>query len=218
MDHLVAAAEVGVLAADGVEAVRAGGDDLGHLRLVQRRDVLLRLLLERVLVAHAPRGVAGAGLARPEDREVDARLLEQLGRRDRGLLRALVEGRGAADPEQNVRRRLAGLQHAHVEALGPLRAVALRPTPGIRCAVDVAQHRAGLLGKARLDHHQVAPQIHDVVDVLDPDRALPTHAPHVTQSQTTLSVTALGTSGWSVGRPSTRAPSVRRRAPGLAGP
>src|SRR5487761_1402167 len=114
-----------------------------------------------------------ACVARPEDGEIDPCLLEQLGRRDGGLLRAFVERRSAAHPEQHVGGRIARLQHPHVESLGPLRAVALRPTPRIRCAADVSQHRGGLFGKARLDHHQVAPQIDYVVDVLNADRALP---------------------------------------------
>src|SRR5713226_9609357 len=66
MHHLVQPADVRVLVADRVEAVRAGGDDLRHPGLVQRADVLLGQLLKRVLVTHAPRGVAGARLARPQ--------------------------------------------------------------------------------------------------------------------------------------------------------
>ena len=43
--------------------------------------------------------------------------------------------------------------------------------PRVRRALDVAQHRLGLGREARLDHHQVAAQVDDVVDVLDRDRA-----------------------------------------------
>ena len=63
-----------VLVAEGVEAVRAGGDDL--LRrpgLVQRLDVLLGQHLEDELVADPPGRVAGAGLALAEDREARRR-------------------------------------------------------------------------------------------------------------------------------------------------
>ena len=71
VDDLVAAAEVRVLVRERVEAVRAARDDLRHAGLVQRRDVLLRERLEHVLVAHPAGRVAGAGLARAEDRDVD---------------------------------------------------------------------------------------------------------------------------------------------------
>ena len=108
--HLVATAEVRVLVAERVEAVRAARDDLRHPRVVQRRDVLLRVGLEDVLVAHAPRRIAGARLARAEDREVDARLLQQLHRRLGRVARTLVVRGGAADPVEDLRRRLALLE------------------------------------------------------------------------------------------------------------
>jgi len=43
--------------------------------------------------------------------------------------------------------------------------------PRVRTALDVAQHRLGLGREARLDHHQVAAEVDDVVDVLDRDWA-----------------------------------------------
>src|SRR5438309_4293752 len=88
---LVPPPEIRVLVADGVEAVRARGHNLLDPGLVQRADVLLGQLLERVLVAHTTRGIARARLTRPEYAEVDARLLAQLRGPDRALLRALLE-------------------------------------------------------------------------------------------------------------------------------
>src|SRR5215204_1716584 len=140
MDDLVVAAEVGILVAERVEAVRAAGHDLRHASLVQRAHVPLPVRLEGVLVAHPPRGVAGARLARSEDREVHAGRLEQLGRGLRRGPRALVEGRRAADPVQDLRRRVAGLQHAHAQLGGPVGALCLRLAPRVRGALDVAQH------------------------------------------------------------------------------
>ena len=78
VEHLVVAAEVRVLVGERVEAVRAARDDLGHAGLAERRDVRRGGRLEDVLVAHPPRRVAGAALARAEDREVDAGRREQL--------------------------------------------------------------------------------------------------------------------------------------------
>jgi hypothetical protein len=50
-------------------------------RLVQRLDVLPRVRLEDVLVAHPPRRVARARLARAEDRDVEPGRCRQLRRR-----------------------------------------------------------------------------------------------------------------------------------------
>ena len=53
-----------------------------------------------------------------------------------------------------------------------MRAIGLRLAPRVGGAIDITQHRRGLVGKTRLDHDQVAAQVDDVVDVLDPHRAL----------------------------------------------
>lgn len=69
VEDVVVAVKVRVLVADGVEAVRASGDDLAlALRYavedsVERVDVLGGLHLEEELVARAARRVAGAGFA-----------------------------------------------------------------------------------------------------------------------------------------------------------
>src|SRR3712207_8358405 len=49
VDDVVLAAEVGVLVAERVEAVRAARDDLRDAGLVERRDVLLGVRLKEVL-------------------------------------------------------------------------------------------------------------------------------------------------------------------------
>src|SRR5260370_6285507 len=159
MHHLVAASEVGVLVADRVEAVRDRGPQLLRPGAVQRRHVLARQALKRVLVAHAPRGVTCTGLARTEDREVDTRLLHQLRGRDGRLACALVECRRAADPEEDVGGGLTWPNDSHPETLRPLHPVRLRFTPRVRRTIDVAKHRAGLIGKARPDHHEGPAQL-----------------------------------------------------------
>src|SRR5438876_594882 len=54
MNDLVRTTEVGVLIAQRVEAVWAGGDDLLDPGAVERLHVLAGEALERVLIAHAP--------------------------------------------------------------------------------------------------------------------------------------------------------------------
>ena len=105
VDHLVVAVELRVLVLQRVEAVRALRDDLLHAEAVERLDVLHREHLEDVLVARAPGAVAGAHLARAEDREVDAGPLEQLGHRAARLLVPVVERSRAARPSRGTRGR-----------------------------------------------------------------------------------------------------------------
>ena len=87
--------------------------------LVERLDVLLGQLLEDELVADAAGRVTGAGLAVAEDRELDAGLVQQRRHGPGGLLRAVLEGAGAADPEQ-VFEVAAVARHAGTSKSSPL--------------------------------------------------------------------------------------------------
>ena len=108
VDDVELEAEVAVLVLQGVQAVRAGGDDLLDLVLgpdpPQGLDVLRGQALVDELVARTACGVAGAGLAVAEHAERDAGQVEQLGDGSHGLLGAVLVGAGAADPEQPVHR------------------------------------------------------------------------------------------------------------------
>ena len=176
---LVVAAELRVLALERVEAVRAGDDDLRRLDLVEHLDVLHRLHLEEELVAGAARRIAGAGLALAEHHELHARDVEQLGDGLGGALRAVLEGAGAADPEQVVDVVRDGVlavhaEHADVEVdLGDPR-VAPRGVhaPRVALVLDVLEQAVELARELGGDHHLVAAHVDEVVDVLDVDRAL----------------------------------------------
>src|SRR5829696_3598629 len=174
---LVVATGLRVLAAQRVEAVRAGGDDLAHAghAALEDPDVLHGLHLEDELVAEAAGRVAGAALAVTEDGEFHAGDVEQLGDRLRHLLRAVVDGAGAAHPEQVldvVVERPLGHLDLEVELLDPVVADGGLHTPRVAAVLDVAQHHAGFRREVRLDEHLVAPHVDDVVDVLDVDGAL----------------------------------------------
>ena len=175
VDHLVVAAEGGVLVLDRVEAVRAAGDDLLGPDLVEGGDVQLALLLVEVLVAQPAHGVAGAGLLGAEDGEGDAGPVQHAGGGLDTLAGPLVEGAGTADPVEvlDVVGDGAGDDRdLEVEALGPLGALALAEAPGVALVLDVAQHEPGLGGELGLHEHLVAAHVDDGVDVLDVDRAL----------------------------------------------
>ena len=180
VDDLVVAAELGVLAADGVEAVRAGRDDLlpgpgADSGLVEGLDVLLGEHLEDELVAQPAGGVAGAGLGRAEDRELDPGGVQQLRDGLGGLLRPVLQRPGAADPVQVL--HVVGDAPVEdgdleVELGDPVGAAVLGHAPGVAAALEVVEHGGGLGRERGLDQDLVAAHPVDVVDVLDVDRAL----------------------------------------------
>ena len=91
------------------------------------------------------------------------------------LLGAVVDGAGAADPEQVldlVGDRAVDHPDLEVELLDPLLADVAAHAPRVAAVLEVAQHHAGLGGEVRLDQRLVAAHVEDVVDVLDVDRAL----------------------------------------------
>ena len=177
VDDLELETEVAVLVLEGVEAVGAGGDDLLDLVGLEGLDVLRGQALVDELVARPAGRVAGAGLAVAQDAEGDAGQVQQLGHRAGRLLRAVLVGTGAADPEQPVDRlerlqRLADDRHLEVEALGPVHPGLCRHVPRVALALEAAEQLVELTGEVRLDQHLVAAHVDDVVDVLDVDRAL----------------------------------------------
>src|SRR4029450_10464961 len=175
VDDLVVAAQVRVLAGQGVEAVGAGGDHLAGADAVEGLDVLLGLELVEVLVAEPPGRVAGAGLAGAEHGERHPGPVQQPGDRPGRLAGPVLERGRAADPVQVldvVGDAVADHRDLEVEALGPGQALAGTEAPGVARVLDVAQHGAGLGREAGLHQDLVAAQLHDGVDVLDVDRAL----------------------------------------------
>ena len=172
---LVVTADLRVLVAQRVEAVRAGDDDLLGADLVERLDVLLREHLEQELVARTARGVTGAGLTLAEHGERDAGHVQQLGDRLRRLLRAVLERTGAADPEQVlgvvVERALDDL-HLERQVGGPVEPRRRVHAPRVALGLEVLEQTTELGGELRLDQHLEAAHVGDVVDVLDVDRAL----------------------------------------------
>src|SRR5580704_15814555 len=98
MINLVAPAELRILVAKRVEAVRAGGDDLLHLIAVERGDVFLGQLLKQEFVADSACRVARALLLATQNGELDAGLGQQLSEGAHDLLIALDQRAAAADP------------------------------------------------------------------------------------------------------------------------
>src|SRR5690606_39334460 len=100
MDYLVVTAELRVLVADGVEAVRALGDHLLHPVLLEGLVVLQGQLLEHVLVARPSSRVPVADLTHPEAGEADAGRVEKAGYGDRhGRVPVVVRAGAPNDPQ-----------------------------------------------------------------------------------------------------------------------
>ena len=208
--HLEAAAEVGVLVRERVEAVRAAGHDLRHPCVVQRRHVRLRERLEDVLVPGPPRWIAGARLARAEDRDVQAGGDEELRRRDRRRPRTLVERRGAADPVEDLRRPglpARGRERRARPPTPPAPSAAsptgFEPRSTSRSIVSVsAGSRDSTMTRWRRRSTMWS------TCSIETGHSW-TQAPQVTQSQTTSSVTAFGTRALSSPPASTPCPSAK---------
>ncbi len=173
VDHLVVSAEVRVLVLEGVEGVRAVGDDLLDAVAVQGLDVLRGQHLEQVLVAEPPGRVAGRHLLGPEDGDLHAGGLEDRRQRLRDLLAVVVVAARRADEEQvlEVAARLGGERHA--QALRPVAPLLGRQLPGVAVDLLAAEGRLRLLGEVGLLEHQVAAQVDELVDVGDVQRARP---------------------------------------------
>ena len=175
VDHPEVAVELRVLVADGIEAVRARGDDGLELVSLERLDIALGQGLVEVLVAEAPGRLAGALLLVAQDREVHARGLQHPDESPRHLPVALVEGAVAADPVEVL--GLVDLAHLlHAQVLRPVGARLPRHLPGVAVGLEVAERRLQLGREARLGEHEPAAHVHDLRHVLDEDRA-GVHAP-----------------------------------------
>ena len=166
-------------------------------RLVERRRrSARRLRLERVLVR--PSGAPGRRCSSRAGRGSRRRARPAAAgarRRARGRPRALVEGGGAADPVEDLGRGVARLEHAHVEPVRPEARSACGLPHGFcdrstsRSIVAAsAGNRASTITRWRRRSTMWS------TCSIETGHSW-TQAPQVTQSQTTSSVTASGTSG-----------------------
>ena len=200
MDDLVVAAEVRVLVRERVEAVRAARDDLLHAGLVRASPCSARRAIwNSVLVAHAPGRVAGAATragrgwrsrrpppaaASPCDCAVVARALVERRRRSRPSRGPRAPGRRAAStrtssPSAQSARSACGLPHGFAERSTSRSIVSPRRGSG-DSAITRWRRRSTMWSTCSIATGHSC-----------------TQAPQVTQSHTTSSVTALGTSGGS---------------------
>ncbi|CAM3173751.1 hypothetical protein DERA104750_14820 [Deinococcus radiodurans] len=166
----VVAADLPVLVADGVHAVRAGRHDQLGRHLIERFHVFLRELLVQEFVPGAPGAVPGAGFLLAQHGVVHARLVEQLHEGAGHLLSAGVVARGAAHPVDHVGFGVF-VDSGDFQALGPLHTLVARDAPGVAGAFHAAEGGLELRRELALHHHQVAADVHDVEHLLVLHRA-----------------------------------------------
>jgi hypothetical protein len=147
--------ELGVLVLQGVEAVRARGDDLLGAGLLKRLGVLHRQALEDELISRATGRVTGAGLPVPEHREGDVGQVKQLGNGARSFFRPVLVGACAAHPEQPV-DLVQGLHvltdhgHRELQPLGPVHSGVGGHVPGVALVLQALEELVQLGREFRL--------------------------------------------------------------------
>ena len=181
VEDVVVPVKVGVLVAQRVEAVRAGGNDLalplGVLGegLVKGCHVFRGQHLEEELVASAAGGVAGAGFTLGEHSKLHPRGVQQLHYRAAGAAAGVVKSACAAHPEQVLKVTVANLRDLNAVAAGlldPRSAFRLVAAPWIALDLKVLKQAPQLAGELRFGEHLVAAHVGNVVNVLNVHRAL----------------------------------------------
>ena len=186
VDDLVVTAQLRVLVAQGVEAVRTGNNNLALLRrhalegVIQHLDVLLCQHLEEELVTGAAGGVTSTALALAQHGVLHAGGVQQVSDGTRGLYSVVVVHASTANPEQvfGVVEVLDVLtEDRHLDAvflglLNPVGALVVVLAPRVTLGLQVLEQATQLGWEVRLNQHLVAAHVDDVVDVLDVHRAL----------------------------------------------
>ena len=145
VEHPVVPAEGGVLVLDGVEAMRALGDDRLHPQPVPGLDVPLGQRLVQVLVAQPASGVAVAHLLLGEGGEADPALAEDAHQGPADLLLPVVVAPRAPD-EEEVLVLTRTVPDGKLEVGCPLVPLLLGDAPGVALALHALEDPLDLLG------------------------------------------------------------------------
>ena len=173
VNHVIITAEVFVFVAEGVQAVRTGGDDFVKFVLLKGRHILLGHDLKGVLISHAPRGVPGAGLFGSQDSIIDPCLVHDPGYALSDFLVAWVEGTGASDPEEDVGFFFVGHDRdLDSGVLGPFKSALCRDPPGVARVSGALEALGCLGGWGALGQGEVAAKLGEGGDVVDEYGAL----------------------------------------------
>ena len=135
---LVVAADLFVLVADGVHAVRAAGNDEFGLDDVEGGDVFVGQLTVEVLVAGASGAVTGAAFFFSQDSEVDFGVVQQFDEGSGGFLGLRIVACGTTNPVEDVGSGVfvGGFDR---EAIGPGEPLLVIDAPGILGALHASE-------------------------------------------------------------------------------
>src|SRR5690606_36615820 len=102
MDHLVMTTQFGKFVFQGVEAMRAGRDNLFDAIAIPHLYVVRGLHLEKEFVPRAAGGITRACLLGPKDGEFNTHLIQNTYERLRTAFVAIVIRAGTSDPKQDL--------------------------------------------------------------------------------------------------------------------
>ncbi len=170
MNNLELTSELRIFVFQHVIAVWTGDHDLFDPIAFKSLDVLHRLELEQVLVAHAPCWIAAAGLLLAKDAEVDAGSLQYLAKGSRHLHVPFLECSGAADVVQNLDIAILGHDLGTLDAGAPIEPAGSRTFAGMSTLLDAPQRHLSRLWHLSLLQYQVSTHIDNLINVFNEHR------------------------------------------------
>ena len=135
--------------------------------------------------------------SRPEHREVDAALAQDVDQRERLLLDAVVVGARAADPQQVLGVGLV-VERRDVLALGPVHALVGADAPRVAVALEVRERARQVRRHLLLHEHEVLPHLDDLLGWSMKTGQTSWQAPQVVHAHSTSSVVRPPMSGWTL--------------------
>src|SRR5579885_3392953 len=139
VNDFVVAAQLAIVIAQSIQAVRVGRDDGFEAGFAERLHILFGEQLEQPLLADAPHIVPGVALALVEDAEIQPDLPENLRHCARDLLHTLVVRGEVAHEPQVLHRLLARILDLEGQTFCPFRPQAIRNAKRVAVLAQVGQ-------------------------------------------------------------------------------
>ncbi len=156
----------------GIVAMGAGGNDLFNVVVFENFNILFCHHLELKLVSCPSRRIATAGLGIAQYRKIDAGRFQHP-RHCKGRLDiALDKGACATHPEKGV-GAIPFRQYFNLQLTGPVppQSHRLNSSPWVPPLLHISKHELSALRHLALLQHQVSPEVNDLTDMFDADRA-----------------------------------------------
>ena len=174
MHNVVVTSDLWVLTLKGVQAVRAGDNNLGRLYFIQHFNILLCLHLVKEFVTGTASRVTGARLAIAKDHEFHTSGVKEFGHGLGCCLGTILKCTGATHPKKiiNVCRNYifaVATKDSNIEInIGdPGIAVSSIHAPRIAFGLNIFKHAIELSREVGGDHDLVATHVSNVINVLN---------------------------------------------------